>query len=256
VPATPQTVWWIVVAGGLAVAVLVVAFGVAVVIYQRRYLAIHRRYTGRLLETQEAERAWTAREVHDNAIQHVALIRAECDVLLRTAAAGPGEVRERVVAVQHELEELGNTLRDLAHRLHPAVLTRAGLSEALQTLVDDSWRAYGLRVALDISPAPAELPRDAMVAVYRVAQEALRNAHNHGRVGTARLRFRETLAAWELTIEDDGPGFDVHHAEASHEGLGLLGMRERAQLIGGQVTIASRPGAGTRVQLTLPRKAA
>lgn len=235
-------------------------------IYQRRYVGMHRAYAQRLLQAQEEERAWVAREVHDDALQRIAQIRGLCDKVGASPASLSAEQRGRIEAVGGELADLSAFLRSVAHRLHPALIDRGGLRAALAGLPDDLEQAYGLRVEARLPEGPIPLAPERALAVYRIAQEALRNVATHAGVTTATLECRRTGAGVELTVSDRGKGFDPRangrgggggrargsDGERDARGLGLIGMRERAHLAGGTIAVTSRPGGGTVVRAAFP----
>jgi signal transduction histidine kinase len=251
VPDSPSELWWTFIAGVLAVAVLLFALGAAIVIYQRRYVNLHRDHARRLLEAQEEERAWVAREVHDDALQRIALIRGEFDGVLAFSPALSEDQANRLAAVQQEMQDLSVLLRGLAHRLHPALIDRGGLHAALAGLTGEVERAYGLRVEARLPDGPIPIDAHRALALYRIAQEALRNVASHAHVADATLECRPTALGVELTVSDRGEGFDPR-LERTASGLGLIGMKERAHLAGGTVVITSRPGRGTTVHATFP----
>ena len=220
-------------------------------IYQRRYVAMHRAYTQRLLAAQDEERAWVAREVHDDALQRIALIRHECEVILASAPPITAEQKGKLGGIGQELGDLSAFLRAIAHRLHPALIDQAGLCAALAGLPGELERGYGLAVESRIPDGPIPMERERALAIYRIAQEALRNVATHAGVGIATLECRRTGSGLELIVTDPGQGFDPG-TERRTRGLGLTGMRERAHLAGGTLTIASRPGEGTTVRATFP----
>ena len=243
------TLLWAFIAGVLAVAVILAALGAALVIYQRRFTAMHRAYSRNLLKAQEEERAWVAREVHDNVVQRLALISRELSGVRELPPAEDGTRAHRLSGIEEEVRELSTGLRDLAHRLHPALLERGELNIALTRLRSDVERAYGLRVATELpdTPTPADPAR--ALAVYRVAQEALHNVAVHAGVSDATLTLTRSNGALRLTVSDRGSGFDPRQRR-SGGGLGLIGMRERAEIAGGKLTVTSRPGGGTTVELS------
>ncbi len=250
--ASTSTLWWTFVAGILAVAILLSALGAALVIYQRRYVAMHRAYAHRLLEAQEEERAWVAREVHDDALQRIALIRRECDEVRTTPPPLSTEQSGRVSAIQEEMLDLGVFLRGLAHRLHPALIDRGGLHAALGGLAGEVERAYHVQVETRLPDGPTQLDAHRALAVFRIAQEALRNVATHSGAQQARLSLAEGASGAELVVADEGRGFEPRERRPS-DGLGLIGMRERATLAGGTLTITSGPGRGTTVRAVFPK---
>lgn len=248
---SPTTLIWTFVAGVLAVAVVLAAFGAALVIYQQRFVKMHRSYAQRLLQAQEEERAWVAREVHDDALQHIALIQRDVASVRGMQPALTAEQVHRVTSVQGEMEDLGVKLRSLAHRLHPALIEKGGLRAALEGLCGDIERTYPITVERRLPERVAPLEPQRALAIYRIAQEALRNVATHSGARAATLELSQDGQRTELAVSDAGSGFDSRGRRPS-DGLGLIGMRERAHLAGGTVTITSRPGQGTAVRASFP----
>jgi signal transduction histidine kinase len=248
---SPTTLLWTFVAGVLAVTVVVVAFGAALVIYQRRYVRMHRSYAQRLLQAQEEERAWVAREVHDDALQHIALIQRDVASVRGMHPALTAEQDHRVTSVQGEMEDLSLKLRSLAHRLHPALIEKGGLRAALEGLCGDIERTYPISIERRLPDRVAQLEPHRALAIYRIAQEALRNVATHSGAAAATLELSQDETRTELAVSDAGSGFEAR-AHRPSDGLGLIGMRERAHLAAGSVTITSRPGQGTVVRASFP----
>ncbi|MDH5284354.1 MAG: histidine kinase [Gemmatimonadota bacterium] len=246
-PQSPAQLWWVVVAGILALVVVLIAFGIALVIYQRRFLGLHRLYASQLLATQDEERAWVAREVHDDALQRLALLRHECDRVAEFEPPLPEAQREALLAIRQELDDLGVLLRGLAHRLHPALLDQGGLCAALTGLVSEVERSGGPEVRLLLPQQAPRVDAAAALAIYRIAQEALRNVAQHAGASEAHLVLSARDGGCELEVSDAGRGFDAA-GPLPGPGLGLVAMRERARLAGGKLSVASRRGAGTVVR--------
>jgi signal transduction histidine kinase len=250
-PASSSSILWVYLAGAGAFVLVLIALGVALLIYQRRYLEMHRSYAQRLLQAQEEERAWVAREVHDDAVQRLAIIQREIDQVRGEGPPFTPEQEHRVGAVKEEVSDLTEVLRGLAHRLHPALLDKGGLKAALGGLWQEVHRAYGLTVRAELPNAPLAVNSTTAVAIYRIAQEALRNAARHGTVSEAQVSLALEQDTIRLTITDRGKGF-VPLRGRRREGLGLLSMTERAAIAGGTVLVSSRPGEGTVVRAAFP----
>jgi signal transduction histidine kinase len=245
-------VWWVFVAALLAVFVILIAFGTALVIYQRRFLSLHRAYASQLLAGQDEERAWVAREVHDDALQRIALLDHECDRMIGTLGEAGGAAVESVGSIRAEIKDLGVVLRSLAHRLHPALLDRGGLCAALASLASENERAYDLQVAVQVPEVIPRVTGAQALAIYRIAQEALRNVGKHAGVSEAELHLIDTGEGYILTVSDRGRGFDAQGTRRE-PGLGLVAMSERAFLAEGQCTVTSRPDGGTTVRARFPK---
>jgi two-component system, NarL family, sensor histidine kinase UhpB len=193
------------------------------------------------LAGQEAERHRIARELHDEVGQTLTAIVLQLERAAReTGAAEVAEAREGVRAA---LEDV----REIARRLRPEALDDLGLGSALAALTVDVSRRTRLRVARSVaSDLPPLAPEEELV-IYRVAQEALTNVARHSGARSARLELRSDEGTVELTVQDDGRGVDP----AVRPGSGLLGMRERAVLVGGTLSIEAGETGGTRIRLRL-----
>jgi two-component system NarL family sensor kinase len=233
------------------VAIVVVAFGAALVIAQRRRVALREAYAQRILRAHEEERAWIAGELHDDALQRVAVIRHELDGLWSAVArVASDEEQHRLKALSGELLDLGVTLRNLAQRLHPAVVDQLGLVRALDVLADEVAQSLGLTVALSLPDARVTVPPATAHAAYRIAQESLRNVARHAGVRDAELALAVEPRGLVLRVRDRGRGFTTQRLSPS--GLGLIGMRERAAIVGGTLHVRSNPDDGTTVEAVLP----
>jgi two-component system sensor histidine kinase UhpB len=137
--------------------------------------------------------------------------------------------------------------REIARNLHPAQLKNLGLAAALRSLIASVESATGLQCEVEIGEIPPDLSYEAAINIYRISQESLSNIIKHSAASMARIELKVDDEKLVLTIEDDGRGFTPH----AGPGLGLSGMRERAAIIGADLTIESHPGEGTKVQLNL-----
>lgn len=247
-----EFLWSLFVAAAIGFVVLVVAFAAALVLAQRRFLKLQKAYGQNLLQSQDEERAWVAREVHDDVSQRIAVLRHELDLLKRETAAleGPMDPR-RLEGIVAELADLGVAVRRLAHRLHPATLDQGDLRLALEQLAEDARRGYGLTVQTEIGMVPDLRSSGLALVVYRIGQESLRNISQHSGTDRARLGIKIEQGQLVMSIEDDGKGFDPT-ARSATGGLGLLSMKERAAQVGGTATITSQTGHGTKVRVVLP----
>ena len=220
----------------------------------RRLEAERRRASSAALRAQEQERARVARDLHDEVNQSLT------GLLLRLEAArrdAPPELAAELDETKALANRAMRELLTLARQLRPTALDDLGLEAAIAGLVEqvDAGTATAtLVIEPDEQGATlAELPAEAQLVLYRVAQEALTNAARHSEAEQIEVRIRPRLApngshGAELTVSDDGIGFAFAEADA---GLGLGGMRERALLVDGDLAIESRPQHGTRVHLTI-----
>lgn len=205
------------------------------------YVDLFRRASDRLLTVQEDEWRRIARELHDG----VGQILTALSLRLEAPSAGQGAALDE--ARQLAAEALGETRR-LANRLRPARLDQVGLVAALRELGEHA----GIAVSVEVAPGVDDRHLDpaATAEAYRVVQEALSNVARHAGVGRAQVSVDRAYGELRIQIIDEGRGFDV--ASAAGSGLGLIGMQERALLLGGHLSIASSPGRGTIVELRIP----
>ena len=221
------------------------------IIAQRRLRAIYRAHSRQLLAAHEEERITVARELHDDVVQRLALLSQELDALAGETTELMPSQHQNLSDIRGELDTVTEDLREIAHGLHPAMIDQAGLGAALTQLVDDFIRAHGLEVHLVLPPVQATVEPEKAVALYRIAQEALLNVVRHSGTLRATLALRHEQGGLGLEIRDEGLGF-VDSKRGGRQGIGLLGIEERARSVGGNAVIQSRPGEGTTVRVHLP----
>lgn len=207
-----------------------------------------------VIHGREEERLRLAREVHDGPAQ----VLANSLMVLESAYGVAQELgQERLLTMLDRLR--GATREGLADvrrfitELRPGKLDEQGLVPAIDDLVRRYTAAYGAHVTFESEPLP-RLPREVEIVLYRIVQEALQNAHKHARSAPITVRLSRQSEGLRLVVRDEGPGFDPREVarRAGRTNWGLTSMRERAELIGAGFTVASRPGHGTEVQLSLP----
>lgn len=215
-----------------------------------------RELTTQVIEAQEAERQRIARELHDDTAQ---ILFAQ---LLRVSAlkSSPHEaVRQTAENLETLTVEAIEGVRRLALELRPPALDDLGVREALGDLAQRFSENTGMHVELDVTGSRDRLAPEAELVLYRVAQEAMTNVVKHARATEARI----TLARWpdrvDLTVDDNGTGFDPsidRPRDGRGLGLGLFGMEERVVLVGGSLAIRTLVPSGTRVAVSLPLRRA
>lgn len=210
----------------------------------RRLEAERRRAGSAALHAQEEERARVARDLHDEVNQSLTglLLRLEA---VREAA--PPELEPELAETRSLANQAMQELLSLARQLRPTALDDLGLAAAIAGQVEQLRRS-GLEAELGAEGDFSDLNGDVQLVVYRVAQEALTNAARHSEAQRIAVSLRRAGREVELKVSDDGRGFAF---EQSERGLGIGGMRERALLIGAELTIESRPDRGTTIRLTV-----
>ena len=203
---------------------------------------------GRLLTAQEAERSRIARDLHNGVCQEVASVVVDLSNLRRNIVGA--EAQETLLALQRRATGVAETLRLLSHHLHPSVLQHIGLVAALQSHCSEAQRDYGMKVELSAQPDAEPPDKKTSLALFRIAQEAIRNAAQHGRARRATISLERDGMVLVMAIVDDGKGFDVSAARRTG-GLGLLSIEEHAHLVRGQALMHSRPGR-TAIEVFVP----
>ena len=204
--------------------------------------------SAKLVATQENERKSISRDLHDAVGQSMSAVQFELHDLAVMLRPYDKELRERVDRVRASVESSLAVIRNLALLLRPSMLDDLGLAAALGWLAREISRPTGLRIQVQADDLPPDLPDEHKTCVFRIAQEALNNAAKHANANTVEITVRASDSWLAITVQDDGRGFQ--HARA--HGLGLTGMHERAESLGGSVKIASKPGKGTLVEVALP----
>jgi signal transduction histidine kinase/ligand-binding sensor domain-containing protein len=212
-----------------------------------------RQLTGRLESAKEEERSHISRELHDEFGQTLTAAKINLQ-MLRRAAADPAVVQRLEEAVAM-VDRMIQQARNIALGLRPPLLDEAGLVPALDHHLKALAGRYGTRIDFRASPAAAGIPQALNTTVFRVVQEAICNALRHARAAVIRVALQGEPGSMRLLIEDDGVGFDpaaVSQRAKRGEHLGLLGMTERVRNAGGTITLDSRPGAGSRIDIRIP----
>jgi signal transduction histidine kinase len=208
------------------------------------------RLSARLVDAQEEERRRLARELHDEVGQALTAVKMDIGIALRA------ENRARATGALEEASEITETalrgVRDLSQLLHPSMLDDFGLPTTLRTYLRNFSHRTGIRAQLAESIEARLLP-PIEVCAYRIVQEAFNNIVQHSGATACTVMLRAASGTLWLTIDDNGRGFGpTPQPPDARPGLGLIGMRERAQALGGTFAVESAPGGGTRISVGLP----
>jgi PAS domain S-box-containing protein len=213
-----------------------------------------REFLARLVFAQEDERRRIAREMHDQFGEHLTALALRIR-LLKDASADRADWRAHVESIEAIAQRLDHDVDQLVWQLRPTALDDLGLRAALANYVQDWSARVGIPARLHSSGLMDErLPADVETALYRIAQEALTNVAKHAGASGVEVILERRADSVVLIVEDDGVGFEPASRETATEGFGLLGMRERASLVGAALEIESSPGNGTAVfvRMTTP----
>jgi signal transduction histidine kinase len=213
-----------------------------------------RALTHKLLSVREEEAARIAQELHDELGQELSVLKLELERVRKTVLAHGGGKADEAVSL---LDEIGDrvdgavqSVRRISSELRPGVLDRLGLVAGLEWLLHEFGRRSRLEIDLTARGVEEPVSEEVSTALFRITQEALTNIVRHARASHVRAELEEREGRLTLTIADDGAGFDPRTAENAPS-LGLLGIRERAARLGGEVRVQSAPGSGTMLAVTV-----
>jgi len=210
------------------------------------------RLAAQLTSAQEDERRRIAMDLHDDLGQRVALVQMEIEQLqqqLPEESATP--LTRSFRSIIDRVSELSERLRHISHGLHPPVLEDLGLEVALRQLADEFEDRYSIRARFSARSIPAEISKDTALNLYRIAQEALTNVAKHAGADSVDITLAGSADSLTLLVRDSGHGFNPDIAK-QYAGLGLISMRQRAELAGGTLELRSRIDQGTQIIVCVP----
>jgi signal transduction histidine kinase len=200
----------------------------------------------RLIQAHEEERARIARELHDDINQRVAALALQLESMRQDLPASAADLRHDIGQAKTQISELGNDIQALSHRLHSSKLEYLGLAAAIAGFCRELSDRHGVEIDFHAEGIPNELPHEISLCLFRVSQEALQNATKHSGSRRFEVSLSGAFNEIKLTVRDSGRGFDFKNA-VNGSGLGLISMKERMKLVGGELLIESQPQLGTTI---------
>jgi len=210
-----------------------------------------RHLGSRLIKAQEEERSRVGRDLHDDLSQRMAIFSMELEQLQRSIPGDREDLTSGVTSLVTRVQELASDIHRLAYQLHPFKLDALGLGAALKSLCEEISDHRDLKIKFQQKGFPAVVPSDISLCIFRIAQEALHNIVKHSGAREAKLVLTKTPDAIRFRVLDRGSGFDIEAAKIKKR-LGLLSMRERLRLVGGEISIRSRRSVGTQIDVLIP----
>lgn len=216
------------------------------------HVRLLRESLAKIVGAQEEERQRVARELHDQAGQALTVLQLGLAQLERETDSP--QVKEQAASLRTLTVETMEEIRNLALDLRPAALDELGLIPALQGLIRDFSERLGVPIELEVSGLERRLPSEVEVTLFRAIQEGLTNLAKHSRATRARVNLRADTTKLEVHVEDNGVGFNVAEVVGSpkQRSLGLFGIQERVNLLGGSSQVQSEPGKGTKLIISVP----
>ena len=243
--------WWFVTIASLAVT------GLIALVWRQRVSRLHRAHAAQqafsrqLIASQESERKRIAAELHDSLGQRLVIIKNLALILLNRPT--PDGSREQIDEISAEASQALGEVKEISYNLRPHQLDRLGLTKAVEALVKSAASASPVAFTSEIDDIDGVFPQEAEINFYRVAQESVNNVIKHSAATEARVTVRRDDGRIALTVRDNGRGFvpEMIQPDPLAGGFGLVGISERATLLGGHATIQSAPGRGTTIDISI-----
>jgi signal transduction histidine kinase len=208
-------------------------------------------FSRQLIESQEAERKRIAAELHDGLGQNLVVIKNRAML-----GINKGDDKERVARELNNISESAaqalEEVREITNNLRPQLLDRLGLTKAINAMLKKVSGVINLESEIDSIDGIFNETQE--ISIYRIVQESLNNIIKHSDASDAIVRIKRDANKVLITIEDNGKGFDVANTKSNNSGLGLVGLKERAQLLNGEFVIDSKIGKGTKIRVAIERK--
>lgn len=219
--------------------------------FQRKQL---RSLSHALLVAQEEERKRISRELHDGIVQALVAIQYQFELLSREPAGSPPRLLEQITRTQDILEDSIDLVHGFAFELRPPALDNLGLGPTLESFAARFRAANEINVTLNLLAKLDDIPSTERTMLYRVAQEAFNNVSRHADARNLRLSIRDRKNGLRMDITDDGVGMNVESIVAAHDRgrLGIVGMKERVDMLGGCFQVLSKPGKYTTIRVDVP----
>ncbi len=207
-----------------------------------------------IIKAQEEERKRVAREIHDGPAQSMANIVMRAEFCLKLLDMSPEKVRDELIALQNIVRLSLMDVRKIIFDLRPMVLDDLGLAPAIKRYLSNYKEQYGLQVEFLFFGQQTRLDSSVEVAIFRIVQEMVSNIHKHACAKNSVVKIEMLNNRINIQVRDDGKGFNMNKVMANkeREGYGLIGMRERVQLLNGDINIVSAPGKGTSISISIP----
>jgi signal transduction histidine kinase len=209
-------------------------------------------FSRQLIASQESERKRIAAELHDSLGQHLLIIKNLATLALRGLSVGCSS-EDALTEISTAASQAIDEVREIAYNLRPYQLEKLGLATAIQDLVNQVAASSAIRFTAEVDRLDGAFDKDVELHIYRIVQEGLNNTVRHSQATEACVLVTQREGWVKLTIQDNGRGFTApgRPPEPGRNGFGLIGIAERARMLGGQVAIQSAPGAGTTISMSL-----
>ncbi|MBN1398568.1 MAG: sensor histidine kinase [Bacteroidetes bacterium] len=233
----------------LAVVIIIILF-----YRRRRYnrsLKERNLFTRQLIDSMEAERKRIAAELHDSIGQDLLIIKNRA-LLALNGLKDKKVVKEQLNEISITASQAIREAREITNNLRPYQIDRLGLKKSIESIIERAARTTTISFTSDIDPIDNLIPKEMEIHVYRIIQECVNNIIKHADANAGKVTVKRWFNRLNIDIEDDGTGFDVLSQKTKNDrGIGIQGIMERINFLGGTIRIESNPGRGTRVLITI-----
>ena len=247
--------WWFTAIAGLSLLGIAYAFYRIRLSHLRKAHAEQRAFSQQLIELQEGERKRIAAGLHDSLGQNLLIIKNRALLALQTP---PGDgARDQLEEISGITSETLDEVREIAYGLHPYQLDRLGLTKAVQAMLRKVAAASEIDFSIEVDNIDGLFPKESEINIYPIMQEGVNNIVKHSEARSARVEVKRYARGVQISVADDGRGFSsegVASNSAPRSGFGLVGISERARMLGGKQTIRSTPGKGTTLTVRLEQQ--
>ncbi|NGZ61529.1 MAG: hypothetical protein CV081_13660 [Nitrospira sp. LK265] len=211
-----------------------------------------RALAGQLLTAQEEDRRRISRDLHDHINQRLAMLMMDLRQMVKGPLTDPDHLQDEIRRVSECLTLISDDVRQMAYRFHPSILDDLGLIKAVRGLVDDFSTHTGVQSTYLHNDPVTALPDEVTICIYRIVQESLSNVARHAQASQVEVEVMCDDETIDLSIRDNGVGFDLEQSCKPGGHLGLLSMKERVRLAQGTLVVESTPGQGTHIRVAIP----
>jgi len=227
--------------------VIVGYFAVSVIRQQRRYIALQKANAMAEISAMEKERARIAGDLHDDLGPLLSVVKFRVD---HVEGIEPDEKQELDKASK-QLDDLIGRLREVANNLMPSVLQRKGLFSAIEEYINSVHSTSSLRIETE-DLSKTRISEEKTIHIYRIVQETIHNCLKHAQATKMNICFDEVNGSFKISCNDNGKGFDVARIQQESGGIGMRSLKNRTEMMGGRMTIDSKPGKGSRFLFEIP----
>jgi len=245
--AQETSIYVAVLAAGLILGIIILYFAISIIRQQRNNIALYRKSIRAEITTLEKERTRMAKDLHDELGPMLSVIKFYVD----NPASDKQERQEQSRLVSNSVDDVINRIREIAGNLTPTLLIKKGLIAAIRDFAEDASQAASVSIRFQ-HKVYSELPSDLSINIYRIIQEGVHNALKHSHCTEIIIQIKEQEQQLFVVCQDNGIGYDQHQALNQKNGVGLMSLKSRTEVLEGQMHVKTKPGLGTFLLFIIP----